>query len=112
LLVQRIAALLLAAAVAGCASHASEIQPAPIQPSKYAALSCGQIAAEQARVSSSLVNATAEQEQKRANDSVGVLLLGLPVASMTNNGASEAALSDAKGEDRALRDAAAVKKCS
>ena len=61
-------------------------------------------------LSTALAQASTQQEQARTNDTVGVILLGLPVSSMSgDNIAPEVAR--LKGETEAVRKAMITKGC-
>lgn len=97
-------------ALFGCAKSPESIAPSYISASKYDALKCGEIADETGRISEALSRASMQQENARTNDTVGVLLIGLPVSSMSgDNIAPEVAR--LKGEAEALRAASLKKHC-
>ena len=102
-------ALFVAAALAvaaGCAKSPESIAPAYISEMHYRDWTCDQLGQERSRLAAALETASAQQEQARSNDIAGVILLGLPVASLSgDNIAPEVAR--LKGEraavDRTLR---------
>ena len=91
---------------AGCAKSPESISPAYVSEMHYRDWTCEQLAQERSHLAAALTTASAQQEQARSNDIAGVILLGLPVASLSgDNIAPEVAR--LKGErdavDRATR---------
>ncbi len=101
----------LALMVAGCAASPESIAPSYVSPISYNNFSCADLAAESARVDAALVQASSQQEQAHGNDVVGVLLIGVPVSTLsgTNIAPQVASL---KGQQDAIRLAAVQKHCS
>lgn len=103
-------AIIVLAAIAGCAKAPESIAPAYVSELTYQPLSCEQLAGEQMRLNAAYANAAKQQNQARTNDTVGVILIGLPVSSMTgDNIAPEVAR--LKGEQEAVRKAMLAKNC-
>ena len=97
--------------LAGCAASPESIAPSYISEVTYQAWSCQQLGEESYRLSAALSNASNQQNQVRTNDTVGVILIGLPVSSMSGgNVAPEVAR--LKGETEAVRRASIGKRCS
>lgn len=95
----------------GCASSPESIAPAYISDMSYSHWTCEQLAQEQPRLVSALSTACDAQRRCRANDTAGVIFLGLPVSSLSgSNMASEVAR--LKGELQALQRAGILKNCS
>ena len=103
---------LAAAAVAlgACASKPENIQPSYVSTVPYESWSCQQLGEEQERLSLAYAAAAKQQNTARANDTAGVILLGLPLASMTgHNVAPEVAR--LKGLQDAVSRASILKNC-
>jgi hypothetical protein len=106
-------AILVAIAVllGGCAKSPESIAPAYVSDITYRPLSCNDLAIESARLNQALARASTQQEQARGNDTVGIILLGLPVSSLSgDNVAPEVAR--LKGELEAIHRASLQKKCT
>ncbi len=96
--------------VAGCAASPESIQPAYVSAMSYATWTCPQLAEEQFHLASALATASSQQSSARTGDALGVLLVGMPVSSMTGgNVAPQIALY--KGQQEAVRQAAIGKSC-
>lgn len=96
--------------LAACAKAPDAIQASYTSDYTYQPLSCQQLAGEQARVQDALNRASAQQSQARTNDVVGVLLIGLPVSSLSgDNVAPEVA--KLKGDLEALHRVQLAKNC-
>lgn len=97
-------------ALGACAKHPDSIAPSYVSEVGYQSWSCAQLGEESQRLSSALANASAQQERARTNDVVGVILIGLPVSSLSgDNIAPEVAR--LKGEQEAVRKAQISKDC-
>lgn len=72
-----------ATALAGCAQGPDSIAPAAMPGGMYDGLSCQQAAAEYHNVSQTLAALEGRQRGAVAGDAVGVLLIGVPVSSLT-----------------------------
>jgi hypothetical protein len=104
------AIVLAFAALAACAKSPESIAPSYVSEVGYRSWSCNQLAEERGHLSAALAQASTQQEQARTNDTVGVILLGLPVSSMSgDNIAPEVAR--LKGETEAVRKAMITKGC-
>ena len=75
--------LSIAVAVAACAQSPESIAPVYVSDVPYLSWSCRELREEALRLNSDLATASVQQEEARSSDTVGVLLLGLPVASMS-----------------------------
>ena len=94
----------------GCATKPEAISPAYVSHLGYMNLSCEQLGQEQARLVAALSTASDAQRLARSNDTAGVLLLGLPVSSLSgSNQASN--IARLKGEVEALQKAMVAKGC-
>ena len=107
-MIKKITSVLLATlTLAGCASRANSIAPVAVPSSNYAGLTCDEakIQLEQKQQAQSAL--TREQNNAATGDTVGVLLLGLPVGSIF--GADKAGeLGQVKGEVMALQGAVTI----
>lgn len=108
---KRTAAILgLTIAITACAQKPEDIQPSYISPNTYSNLNCAQLRAEAARVDNAYTRAAAAQKQARSNDTAGVILLGLPVSSLS--GANQAAqIGDLKGRQEVLAQTMIERNC-
>lgn len=96
--------------VAGCAADPRDIAPAYASPIAYQSLTCEQLTAEAYRLVAAEADASAKQSQVRTEDGVGLVLIGLPISSMTGNGV-ESEISRLKGEHQVLYNVAVEKGC-
>jgi hypothetical protein len=97
--------------ISGCATKPESIAPAYISDMAYKDWTCSQLAQEQSRLTSALSAASDAQRRARTNDTWGVILIGLPTASLSgSNVASE--IARLKGELQALQRAAILKNCN
>jgi hypothetical protein len=103
-------AFALAALIAACAKSPDAIAPSYVSEVGYQSWSCQQLGEEQLRLSQALAVASKQQEQARTNDTVGVILLGLPVGSMSGENIAPE-IARLKGEQEAVRKAMLTKMC-
>ena len=109
-MIRTIAIFGLVVLVAACAQKPEDIQASYISPNTYANLNCGQLRAEAARVDNAYTRAAAAQNKARSNDTAGVILLGLPVSSLS--GANQAAqIGDLKGRQEVLAQTMIERNC-
>jgi hypothetical protein len=73
-------------------------------------LTCRQLGEEQARITTALTTASAQQASAHKHDIIGVLLIGLPLDSMSG-GDVAAQVAQYKGEEIAIDRAARIKSC-
>jgi len=104
------AAAFIALLLAGCAKSPESIAPAYVSPINYQNLDCGQLAQEDARITHAYANAAKQQNNARTNDTVGVLLLGLPVSSLSGDNIAPE-IARLKGEQDAVRRQRLEKRC-
>lgn len=108
--------LAFAALLCGCASSSSDIRAAYVSQLQYQGLTCQQIAAEAARVSSRASEVAGVQDANRSNDQIrtGVAVVVFwPVLFLNNgDGPTAAELARLKGEYEALEKAAIEKNCN
>lgn len=109
-------ALLLTAVlgIAGCATPPDKITGAPTSAAPYLAMSCDELGSAYVTVSSELEPLITTQANARAADVTGVILVGLPVGTMTNPGAEERVknISRLKGMRDAITSARETKQCA
>ncbi|WP_043539487.1 hypothetical protein [Salinarimonas rosea] len=108
-------AIMVAAALAGCASRANDVTAAYVSPLTYESYTCDQLREEAARVSSRAVAATGAQNQRASNDAVATgvsLVLFWPAAFLVRgDGAQAAELARLKGEMDAIEQVSTRKQC-
>lgn len=92
----------------GCATAPQNIAPAYVSHMTYMQFDVDQLGQEEARLQAALATASDAQSKARSNDIAGVILLGLPVSSLSgSNQASNVAR--LKGELEAIQKAIALK---
>lgn len=101
------AALLLTA----CAKSPESISASYVSEVGYRSWTCQQLGEEQHRLSAAYAVAAQQQEKARSNDVAGVILIGLPVSSLSGDNIAPE-IARLKGEQEAVRKAMIVKKCS
>lgn len=106
-------ALLLAIAavmITACAKQPDNIAAVEVGANEYRGLSCKQLSETRLTTAQNLENLSAAQKSARTGDTVGVLLLGLPVSSMSGND-NETSIAVTKGRLQALDREIARKGC-
>lgn len=104
------AVILCSVIMMGCAAKPENIPPAYVSHIGYTSWDCQQLREEQTRLVSALSTASDAQRQARSNDIAGVILIGLPVSSLS--GANQASnIARLKGELDALQKAMIQEKC-
>jgi len=73
----------LAVVASGCAPTPESIAPAYVSELPFRSYTCEQLGEEQARLTQALTTASVAQSSARTNDTVGIILIGLPVGSMS-----------------------------
>ena len=106
-----LAALAIAASVAGCAKRPDAIAPAAIPMEAYTGLSCPQLAQAHANEKTRLAALAAAQDSAATGDAVGVFLIGVP-ASSAFGGDKEGEVAVSKGKILAMESAALRKNCT
>jgi hypothetical protein len=101
----------VAAALGACAKSPESIAPSYVSEVSYQAWSCSQLAEETLRLSSAYASAAQQQEKARTNDVVGVILIGLPVSSLSGDNIAPE-IGRLKGEQEAVRKAMVIKNCA
>ena len=101
----------LSAALVGCAATPESIAPAYVSEMSYMGYKCGMLGEEQTRLVRALSTASDAQRIARSNDIAGVILIGLPVSSLS--GSNQAAqIARLKGELEALQKTGIRKSCN
>jgi hypothetical protein len=104
-----VAAIACVAAVA-CAKKPESIGPAYVSQVPYQEWSCGQLAQEVARVDAALTVASGQQKKARTNDIAGVILIGLPVSSLSGDNIAPQ-IANLKGQKQAIEQVMIGKNC-
>jgi hypothetical protein len=97
--------------VAGCAAKPESIQASYVSEVTYQHWTCQQLAEETLRLNAAYATAAKQQNQARGNDIAGVILIGLPVSSMSGGNVAPE-IARLKGEQEAVRKAMITKNCS
>lgn len=77
------AVALAALTLSACARGPESIAPVAMPAGSYSSMSCATAAAERSRVATELAALESQQRGAVAGDAIGVLLIGVPVASLT-----------------------------
>ena len=96
--------------IAACAAPPESIAPSYVSPVTYNGLSCSELSAEAGRVDAALTQASQQQEQAHGNDVVGVLLIGVPVSTLSGTNVAPQVAS-LKGQQEAIHLALLQKHC-
>jgi hypothetical protein len=96
--------------LAACAKSPDSIAPSYVSEVGFQNWNCTQLGEESARLSSALAQASTQQENARTNDTVGVLLIGLPVSSLSGDNIAPE-IARLKGETEAVRKVSIQKNC-
>lgn len=97
--------------LAACAKSPESISPAYVSLLAYDDLDCGQLVQEEANVSRALLSASEQQRDARTNDTVGVILLGLPVSTLSGGNVADQ-IASLKGQQVALQQVMVRKRCT
>ncbi len=108
---KRAGSMLILVTLSACAPTADSISPAYVDPAQFTKLTCKQMAQELALRDNELAKASAQEDRASSNDTLGVLLLGVPTASASGENIS-GTVARLKGEQVALRDAMIRASCS
>lgn len=103
-------AVVVFCSLAGCAKSPETIGAAPIAGAPYAAYSCEQITAALKESETALAVLSESQSRKRAGDAMGVILIGVPVASAVGED-HEVEIAMKKGQINALKAERQRKSC-
>jgi hypothetical protein len=96
----------------GCTQAPERIQPFYVSSLTYSNLSCPQLAEEESRVNAAYVMAAAHQSNLRRRDTVGYVLFGLPLGSMTGKYDVASDVAYLKGQQIALHQTEIQKNCN
>lgn len=108
---RRVAVVFCVATLAACAKSPESISPSYVSDITYRQVSCADLGVESERLNQALARASTQQEQARGNDTVGVILLGLPVSSLSGDNIAPE-IARLKGELEAIHRVALQKKCN
>ncbi|MEO9463914.1 hypothetical protein [Sulfitobacter pontiacus] len=100
--------ILLASA---CAKEADQIAAANIGPNPYLGASCKQLGETELQLAQNLEVLTAAQKSAASGDAVGVILLGMPLSSMSGND-KETDIAITKGKIQAVQSAKLKRGCA
>jgi len=106
----KVAAVAAMLFLSGCAVAPESIAPSYVSEIPYDSYSCQQLGEEFSRVSNALGTASQQQNNARSQDTVGVLLLGLPVSSLSGGNVAPQ-VAQLKGEENAIQQASIRKNC-
>ncbi len=96
--------------LAGCAKKPEAIAPAYVSHMQYQAFTCSQLASEAARLDAALAQVSEAQRNARSGDVAGVILLGLPVSSMSGGNVADQ-VAAVKGQQVAVQQSMNLKNC-
>jgi hypothetical protein len=102
--------LVAAAASSGCAKSPESIAPAYVSTVNYQSWSCNQLAEEGRRLSQALAEASTQQRNARTNDTIGIILIGIPVSSLSGDNIAPQ-IANLKGQVVAVQQAGNFKNC-
>ncbi|MFA5952754.1 MAG: hypothetical protein WC807_21040 [Hyphomicrobium sp.] len=106
----------LGAALGGCASSSSDIQPAYVSPVAYQSYTCQQLAQEAQAIGQRAAALSGQQDKQRTNDGLATaaaVVVFWPAAFFVGGDKQTAAeLSNMKGQMVAIEQAAIAKKCA
>ncbi len=97
--------------LASCAQSPDMVEPVYVSDVPYRGLSCQQLAIDQDRLLDADQRLSGEQAAASKDDTIGVLLLGLPIGSMVGEDKAEK-LARVRGELEAVQTALRTKDCS
>ena len=98
------------ALLGGCAKRPESISASYISEAPYQTYTCDQLAEESRRINAAYTVAAKQQENARTNDIVGVVLIGLPVSSLSGDNIAPE-IARLKGEANAIHRASQAKSC-
>jgi hypothetical protein len=110
-IIKAAALMALASVSVACAKSPESIAPSYVSEVGYQSWTCDQLGGESNRLSAALATASQQQTQARTNDTVGVILIGLPVSSMSGDNIAPE-IARLKGETEAVRRASITKRCA
>lgn len=98
------------ALIGACAPSPESIQPAYVSETPYRGGTCDQLGEELAKLDQALAVASQQQNTARTNDTVGIILIGLPVGSMSGQSIAPQ-IAMYKGQHEAVRKASIRNSC-
>ena len=101
---------LLVLSAAACAQKPEAIAPAYISPTTYQTLNCSALSAEAVRVDNALTQASAQQTKARQNDTLGVILIGMPTSSLSGGNVADQVAS-LKGQKQTIQQTQIARGC-
>ncbi len=107
---KQLAILSMLVALAACAQSPDKIAPAYVSAVPYQNFTCSQLEQEVANLTVALSEAGQVQQQARTHDTIGIILIGLPLSSMTGGNVAPE-IARLKGEMEAVREASNEKQC-
>jgi hypothetical protein len=107
----RVMLLVLICGLTGCAPLIGSIPPTYVSPMAYQRWDCPQLGEEAHRLRAALTQAAERQEQAHNKDALAVVLIGLPLASMSGQSIAPE-IGRLKGEHEALYRVAVEKGCA
>ena len=96
--------------ISACAKQPDQIAAVEVGADSYSRYSCSQLESEKTKISQELENLSARQKSAASGHAWGVLLLGLPLSSMSG-GDQEALIAVAKGKVQAIDRQIVAKNC-
>lgn len=96
--------------LSGCASTAGSIDAVPVAAKAYAGLQCPALQAEYQKVALELAEVSVTQNERAANDAVGVALIGVPLGSIMQD-PLEGRIGELKGKRDGLKAEMDAKAC-
>ncbi|WP_206598989.1 MULTISPECIES: hypothetical protein [unclassified Pseudovibrio] len=103
-------ALSLALIITACAKKPESIAPAYTSTSFYEGRSCKALRSELQNIDRAYTSAAEQQNNARTNDIVGVVLIGLPVSSLSGDNIAPQ-IASLKGQREAIRSTMISKNC-
>jgi hypothetical protein len=110
-ILQIVTSVTLATMMVGCAKSPDSIAPAYVSEVNFQNWDCRQLGEESTRLSQALAQASTQQENARTNDTVGIILIGLPVSSLSGDNIAPE-IARLKGETEAVRKVSINKGCA
>jgi hypothetical protein len=107
---KKVTTVCLLMVLSACAQKPEAIQAAYVSPTTYSDFNCRALAAEAVRVDNALLQASAQQKKARTNDTVGVILLGLPTSSLSGGNVAPQ-IAQLKGQKQTLEQTQIKKGC-
>lgn len=105
-----ISVVLLATLLGACATLPEQVQPSPTAANLYQGADCARLDSERLRLDAAYQTASRKQQRTRQVDAVGLVLLFLPVGSLTG-GSQTKTIAAIKGQQEALSEAYRVSNC-